>query len=85
MNIFYWAVANLLYSDDFGKNLNENFYNSNRAASIAFIVIFGVYSIIRFFFNKIAGLYMFKKLLIATILAAAVYHKGGYVAFLLGL
>jgi hypothetical protein len=83
MNIFYWSVAHLLYSDE-GRNINEDFYNANNRASVAFIVIFCVYSVIRFYFNKVGGLYMFKKLLIAAILAAAVYHKHGYLAIILG-
>ena len=82
MNIFYWSVANLFYCDE-GKNIDESFYNANTKASIAFIVIFCAYAIIRFFFNKIGGLYMCKKLIIAAILAAAVYNKHGYLAIIL--
>lgn len=84
MNIFYWSVANLLYCDNEGKKIDESFFNANTKASIAFIVIFCAYAVIRFFFNKIGGLYMFKKLIIAAILAAAVYHKHGYLAIILG-
>lgn len=84
MNIFYWSVANLLYCDDNGKKLGEDFVSANTKASIAFIVIFCAYAVIRFYFNKIAGLYMCKKLIIAAILAAAVYHKHGYLAIILG-
>lgn len=83
MNIFYWSVAHLLYSDE-GKNLNEDFYNANNQASVAFIVIFCAYAFIRFFFHRVGGLYMMKKLLIAAILAAAVYHKHEYLAIILG-
>lgn len=84
MNIFYWSVANLLYSDQ-GKTIDEDFYNANRNASIAFIVIFCGYAVIRFCFNRIGGLYMMKKLIIAAILAAAVYNKHGYLAVIIGL
>jgi len=84
MNIFYWSVAHLLYSDNFLK-LNEDFYSANNKASIAFIVLLIVYAIIRFYFNKIGGLYMFKRLIIAAILAGAVYRKGLYVLLILGL
>ncbi len=83
MNIFYWSVAHLLYSDE-GRNIDEDYYNANNKASVAFIVIFCAYAVIRFCFNRIGGLYMMKKLLIATILAAAVYHKHGYLAIILG-
>lgn len=84
MNIFYWSVAHLLYSDNF-QNQDEGFYNANNKAAIAFIVIYSAYALIRFFFNRVGGLYMFKRLLIVTILAAAVYRKGGYVAIILAL
>lgn len=83
MNIFYWSVAHLLYSDD-GKRFDEDFYNANNRASVAFIVIFCAYAIIRFFFNRVGGLYMMKKLIIAAILAAAVYNHRGYLAIILG-
>jgi len=71
MNIFYWSVAHLAYSDNF-QNQDEDFYRANNKASIAFIVIFIGYAIIRFYFHKIGGLYMFKRLIIAAILAVAV-------------
>lgn len=72
------------YSES-GKRIDEDFYNQNRYASIAFIVIISVYALVRFCFNKIGGLYMFKKILIAAILSAAVYNKHGYLAIILGL
>jgi len=84
MNIFYWSVANLMYSDK-SQNIDKSYYDANQAASIAFVVIFCAYALIRFCFNRIGGLYMFKKLLIAAILAAAVYNKHGYLAILLAL
>lgn len=84
MSIFYWAVAHLLYSDNAQKQ-DEGFYNANNKAAIAFIVIYSSYAVIRFLFNRVGGLYMFKRLLIVTILAAAVYRKGGYVAIILAM
>jgi hypothetical protein len=83
MNIFYWSIACLLHSDQ-GKNIDADFYDANRNASMAFIIIFCAYAVLRFFFNRVGGLYMFKKLLIAAILAAAVYHRHGYLAIILG-
>lgn len=44
--------------------------------------------ILRFVKNKIGGLYMFKRLVFATILAASAYHNngdGGYKLFLISL
>lgn len=84
MNIIYWSFAHLQYSES-GKRIDEDFYNQNRYASIAFVIIICVYAFVRFCFNKIGGLYMFKKILIAAILSAAVYHKHGYLALILGL
>jgi hypothetical protein len=84
MNIFYWSVANLLHSNNI-QNQDEDFYQANKNASIAFIVAYSAYGLIRFFFNRIGGLYMFKRLLIAAILAGAVYRKGLYVILILGL
>jgi len=88
MNIFYWAVANLLYSKNnfFDNNQTfHDFFNSNKIASIVFIAVISAYAILRFCFNKIGGLYMFKKLAIAVILAGAVYDKPGFLGYLLGL
>jgi hypothetical protein len=84
MNIFYWSIAHLLYSDNI-QNQDEDFYRANNKASIAFIVVFIIYAIIRSYFNKIGGLYMFKRLIVAAILAGAVYRKGLYVLLILGL
>jgi hypothetical protein len=84
MNIFYWSVAHLLYCDDFGKKFDESFFNANNQASVAFIVIFCAYAVIRFCFNRVGVLYMMKKLVIAAILAAAVYKKHSYLAIILG-
>lgn len=84
MFIFYWAVAFLKYSSS-GESISPDFYNANKKASIAFIIIFGAYAIIRFCFHKIAGLYMFKKLALAATLVGAVYDKHGYLAIVLGI
>ena len=84
MNIFYWSVAFLKYEDNI-INKDEDFYDSNKIAAYCFIGVYGAYAFIRFCCNHIGGLYMFKRLLIATILAAGVYDKPAYVALMLGL
>ena len=87
MNIFYWSVAHLFWSDNsafVGDSCYDDFHNSNRMASYAMISIFGLYALIRFCFNRIGGLYMIKRLSIAVIMAAAVYDKQGYLAVLIG-
>lgn len=84
MNIFYWAVAhllcnrNMLFSGVEGEPSDHvAFRSSCSAAAIAWICIYGVYMILRFIKNKIGGLYMFKRLAFATILAASAYHNNG--------
>jgi hypothetical protein len=84
MNIFYWAIAFLKYEEDI-VNYDDSFYTANKIAACVLIAVISVYAFIRFCFNKIGGLYMFKRLIIAAILAAAVYDKPGYVGFILGL
>lgn len=81
MNIFYWAVAHLLYNRDrlfsaVGEEPGSHtaFRTSCSAAAITWICIYGLYMIIRFAKNKIGGLYMFKRLAFATILAASAYQ-----------
>ena len=96
MNIFYWCVAFLKFEEKSSVRIGNgfgfdnpaggyDFFDANKIAAIVIIIAYSIYAIIRFCFNSIGGLYMFKRLIIATILAAAVYHKGGYVGFLLGL
>jgi hypothetical protein len=68
MNILYWSVANLIYSSS-GMEMNKDFYTINKIASIFCIFAIICYSLMRFYFNSIGGLYMIKKILIAAILA----------------
>lgn len=72
MSIFYWACANLQYLTDPFNNLNGNagFYNTSKSVSIFFICLIAVYTIIRWFFNPLGGLYMAKRILLAAILSA---------------
>ena len=84
MNIFYWAVVHLLHSD-YGHHIHKSFYWGNTIAAIVLIAAYVIYALFRFIRHRIGGLYTIKRLLIALILAGAVYRKGGYVAFLLGL
>ena len=69
-SIFYWAVANLMYIGS-SYTLNQSFYNTSKTVSILFIVMIALYGTIRWFFNPMGGLYMFKRILVATILAAS--------------
>ena len=72
MNIFYWSLAFLAYEENVQNNAG-NFNRNNSIAAIVLISVYGFYAIVRCCFNPIAGLYMFKRLLLATILVAAVY------------
>jgi hypothetical protein len=78
MAIFYWSVANLLYISG-ADSVDLDFYNASRGVSIAFIVVIVCYTVGRWLFNYIGGLYMSKRILIATILAAA-YMNNSYLA-----
>jgi len=81
MAIFYWSVANILYIKG-ADVLNSGFYGTSKSVSIFFIVIISVYTLVRWFFNPLGGLYMAKRILLATILAAA-YNDKNYLAPLL--
>jgi sorbitol-specific phosphotransferase system component IIBC len=74
MSIFYWSVANLLYSTG-ADTIDASFHNTSRSVSIFFICIITVSTLGRWFFNPLGGLYMAKRILIATILAAAYLDK----------
>jgi hypothetical protein len=90
MNIFYWSVAHLLYNH---ANLfsgpsteppkHTAFRSSCSAASSAWICIYGLYSFLRLWMSRIGGVYMLKRVIVATILAASAYEaEGRYKAFL---
>jgi hypothetical protein len=66
--VFFWAVANIHYIGD-SHQFDNSFYKTSRAVSICFIVLISIYTLFRWFFNPLGGLYMSKRILIATILA----------------
>jgi hypothetical protein len=70
MNIFYWACANIMYING-AENTNADFYNTSKSVSIFFIVIIIVYTLGRWFFQPIGGLYMAKRIILAAILSAS--------------
>ena len=87
MNIFYWSVAFMKYRNNgFVHNDQDNFFDNNKTAAIVFIAVYGAYAFIRFCFNQIGGLYMFKRLIIATLLVVAVTEaKWKYLLLMLAL
>ena len=81
MSIFYWATAHLLHNE--GRALTQiageptehyDFRKGCSIASIIFISLYGVYCLVRWYFNSIAGLYMAKRILFSVILAASAYE-----------
>jgi hypothetical protein len=81
MSIFYWSVANLLYSSG-AEAFSSEFYKTSLSVSVFFIVIITIYTLARWIFHPIGGLYMAKRILLATILAAS-YQKSAMLAPLL--
>ncbi len=70
MTIFYWSVANLLYIT--GADLtNADFYQTSKVVSILLIITYIIYTIVRWVFNPLGGLYMAKRIVLATILAGS--------------
>lgn len=70
MSIFYWAVANVTYIGG-AEQTNADFAKTSKVVSIFFMAIISIYSLGRWFFHPIGGLYMVKRILLATILAAS--------------
>lgn len=66
----YWAIATFMYNGDC-QNCDDGYHRGSLAWAIIFTVLICGYAIGRSFFNPIGGLYMFKRILIATILPAA--------------
>ena len=74
MSLFFWSVANLLYISGADRT-DSGFYQTSKGVSIFFIVIIAVYTIARWIMNPLGGLYMCKRVLLATILAASYMNK----------
>jgi hypothetical protein len=68
MNLVFFSIACLVHSKDTDKSGFIDYYDKSRAMSIITLVIIGVYTIIRLLINIIGGLYMLKRIIIATIL-----------------
>ena len=67
--IFYWAIANIMYIGN-SYDMNPSFYDTSRIVSIVFATGICLYGTIRWFFNVLGGLYMYKRIVVAAILAA---------------
>jgi hypothetical protein len=80
MNLFFFSVTQLISGGQYEKKYS-GFHDSCQAAAIFFICIICLYTVVRFFFSRNGGIYMLKRIFIATILADA-YDNEGYVALL---
>lgn len=83
MVLFFFSVSQLLY-DDVYPEASSDFHHSNVGASIFFICIISVYTLVRAYFNPIGGLYMFKRIVIALILVGA-YSREAFLALIIAL
>lgn len=68
MIIFYWAVTELRYGSRLPTS-SVYFKNLSFGIAILFIVLIIIYTIIRFFFSTIGGIYCMKRILIALVFA----------------
>jgi hypothetical protein len=78
MSIFYWSVANLMYIKG-ADSTDSGFYSTSKSVSIFFIVIICLYTVGRWVFNPLGGLYMAKRILLAAMLPPA-YQNNAYLA-----
>jgi hypothetical protein len=81
MAVFYWSCANLMYAKG-ANSINSDFHHTSISVSIFFVVLISVYTIARWIFHPIGGLYMAKRILIAVVLAAS-YQETSMLAPLL--
>ena len=70
MSIFYWACANVMYISG-ADSTDADFYNTSKSVSIFFIAIIILYTLGRWFFQPIGGLYMAKRIILDPISAAS--------------
>ncbi len=70
MNIMYWAIAHFMYRDQC-LNCDQDYHRGSLAWAIIFTVLIIGYTIGRFMYNPIGGLYMAKRVLFAIILPSA--------------
>lgn len=80
MNLFYFSVAQLISGGQYDSKFS-GFHNSCQAAAIFFISVICLYTFVRFFFSLNGGIYMLKRIFIATILTNS-YDNDGFVALL---
>jgi hypothetical protein len=64
----FFSVAQLAYSKDAWQDGFQGYYDRSQALAIITLLFIVVYSIARCRYNRIGGLYMFKRVFIAVIL-----------------
>jgi hypothetical protein len=80
MNLFFFSVTQLISGGQYESQFS-GFHDSCQAAAIFFICVICLYTAVRFFFSLNGGIYMLKRIFIATILADS-YDNDGFVALL---
>lgn len=68
MNLMFFSISQLAYSGDAYLNGFQDYFDRSQTLAIITIGVLFVYASVRFLFNAIGGLYMFKRILIAVIL-----------------
>ena len=73
MNIMFWAIAFQIYKGPKSSLIesHSDYFEFNDAFSIFFICLISLYTVVRFFYNPLGGMYMAKRVLIVAILAPA--------------
>ena len=68
MNLMFFSISQLAYSGDAYLYGFQDYFDRSQILAIITIATLFIYSFVRFFFNAIGGLYMFKRIIIAVIL-----------------
>ena len=70
MNILFYSYTELHYPQESGEPFQE-FHSASQGLAITSIVFFSLYAVGRYISNPVAGLYMFKRILIPAIIFSA--------------
>lgn len=69
-NLLFFSMTQLYYGAD-GYFSNQEYFERSQATAIITLVLFSIYTIARFFFNVLGGMYMVKRFLLALVLMGA--------------
>ena len=68
MNLMFFSVTQLHYGSIYPKH-NQDYHEASQALAITTIVVLCIYTVVRYLFHKLGGIYMGKRLLLAVFLA----------------